>query len=212
MNCVEFWNEAERQPHRTSERDGHLAECPMCAARWKRQSALLTGLRALADDWRAVEAPLRVEGGLRAAFRVQAGGRRPVYRSGWAPVVLWASAAAATFTLALALMHPARLPVFSPGESASPHHGAVAPAETAAAEDSLDLENDFVPVPNAARIEPNEDVSLVRVEVPRSAMMAMGISVNSENASETVLADVVLGADGMARAVRLVADGPVLEE
>jgi hypothetical protein len=81
-------------------------------------------------------------------------------------------------------------------------------------EDSYGAESDFIPVPNAARIEPNEDVHLVRVEATRSAMMALGIVVGAENASDTVVADVVLGSDGMARAVRLVAngDGSLLEE
>jgi hypothetical protein len=81
-------------------------------------------------------------------------------------------------------------------------------------EESYGPDSDFIPVPNAARIEPNEDVNLVRVEVPRSAMMALGIVVSAENASDTVVADVVLGSDGMARAVRLVTNGDssLLEE
>jgi hypothetical protein len=81
-------------------------------------------------------------------------------------------------------------------------------------EDSYGPDSDFVPVPNAARIEPNEDVHLVRVEATRSAMMALGIVVGAENASDTVTADVVLGSDGLARAVRLVtnSDGSLLEE
>ena len=44
---------------------------------------------------------------------------------------------------------------------------------------------------------------MVRVEVPRSAIVAMGIPVNEDLAPEQVEADVVLGADGMARAVRV---------
>ena len=152
-----------------------------------------------------------MEAGLRAAFRVQTGGRRSVVHSRWTPVLVWASAAAATVALALVLIHPTRPSVVSPGQSASPR-GAAPAVEMAAADDSLDLENDFIPVPNAARIEPNEDVNLVRLEVSRSDMMAMGIPVSADNASETVLADVVLGADGMARAVRLVGDGSSLDE
>ena len=57
-------------------------------------------------------------------------------------------------------------------------------------------------MPNAARIEPNEDLNLVRVEVPRSAMIALGYAVSEDRASEPVEAEVVLGADGLARAVR----------
>ena len=38
-------------------------------------------------------------------------------------------------------------------------------------------------------------------------MIAMGIPVSEDRAAETLLADVALGPDGMARAVRLVNDG-----
>jgi hypothetical protein len=43
---------------------------------------------------------------------------------------------------------------------------------------------------------------IVRVEVPRSAMMALGYDVNPERAAETVEAEVTLGPDGQAREVR----------
>jgi hypothetical protein len=38
-------------------------------------------------------------------------------------------------------------------------------------------------------------------------MIAMGVSVGEDRATETVVADVALGPDGTARAVRLVSDG-----
>jgi hypothetical protein len=60
----------------------------------------------------------------------------------------------------------------------------------------------FVALPNAAEIGPNEDVNMVRVEVPRSAMIALGFEVNPEQVWQPVQADVMLGADGLARAVR----------
>jgi hypothetical protein len=63
-------------------------------------------------------------------------------------------------------------------------------------------ESGFIPLPNAAQIGPNEEVNLVRVEVPRSAMIALGYDVKPEEATESVQADVMLGTDGMARAVR----------
>jgi hypothetical protein len=38
--------------------------------------------------------------------------------------------------------------------------------------------------------------------VPRSTLVALGIAVNPDQASERVEADVLVGADGLARAVR----------
>jgi hypothetical protein len=61
---------------------------------------------------------------------------------------------------------------------------------------------EFIPLPNAARLAPSEDVNLVRVEVPRSTMIALGYPVAADRAAELVQADVVLGSDGLARAVR----------
>jgi hypothetical protein len=60
----------------------------------------------------------------------------------------------------------------------------------------------FLPLPGAGQLPAAEDVDMVRVELPRSAMMQVGIAVSPERAWETVQADVMLGADGMARAVR----------
>jgi hypothetical protein len=74
-------------------------------------------------------------------------------------------------------------------------------ALAAADEPQSDYEG-FIPLPNAARLADTEDVNVVRVEVPRSAMIALGLEVSPERASELVAADVMLGPDGLARAVR----------
>ena len=64
------------------------------------------------------------------------------------------------------------------------------------------LRDDFMPLPNAERFAPNEEINLVRMELPRSSMIALGFTVSEERESETVEADVMLDADGVARAVR----------
>jgi hypothetical protein len=43
----------------------------------------------------------------------------------------------------------------------------------------------------------------VRIEVPRSALVALGFEVSGEGSEEPVEADVMLDADGVARAVRV---------
>jgi len=69
-------------------------------------------------------------------------------------------------------------------------------------DDSADADSGFILLPNMERIGPNEDVNLVRVELPRSSMIAVGYAVSAERASEPVVAEVMLGADGLAHAVR----------
>jgi hypothetical protein len=221
MNCQEFWNSVpQRGREITEEQAAHADLCPACAAQWTSNGALAAGLRSVAEDLRHVAAPARVEAGLMAAYRAQAGLRRrkPVRPSLWTPVLAWAAAAAAMILLAGFLVRGGRPAGEKPGTVAAPHHTtqpgmecAAVPAAPAADadsdEDSSGLGDGFIRLPNAARIEPNEDVDVVRVEVPGSAIIAMGIPVSEDRASETLLADVALGPDGMARAVRFVNEG-----
>jgi len=48
------------------------------------------------------------------------------------------------------------------------------------------------------------DAQMVRVELPRSAMARFGLPVNMDRADQRVKADVLLGSDGLARAIRFV--------
>ena len=45
---------------------------------------------------------------------------------------------------------------------------------------------------------------VIRVDVPRSTLFAMGLNVPLENESPTVKADLLVGPDGVTRAIRLV--------
>jgi hypothetical protein len=83
-------------------------------------------------------------------------------------------------------------------EAAATDWSAVLPADIAGDEAA----GDFIPLPNADRLPQDEDMNVVRVEVPRSAMIALGYSVPADRASERVRAEVVMGSDGLARAVR----------
>lgn len=166
---------------------------------------LTAGLKAVAADLRRVEAPGRVEERLVAAFRERQTAVVPRVReprrAWWVPVAAWATAAAAgtALTVFLTRDHPA-VPVRQPARSmmqlavADPG----ADAEVISADDS-----GFILLPNAESISPNEEVDVVRVEVPRSAIVALGLPLTEETATEKVTADIALGADGLAHAVRI---------
>jgi hypothetical protein len=62
----------------------------------------------------------------------------------------------------------------------------------------------FMPLGYAGPINPQDGGQLVRVELPRSAMLSMGLPVNMDRYGERVKADVLLGPDGLARAIRFV--------
>ncbi len=208
MNCQEFWKTMPDSGHKPDQL-AHLRACPDCARGWEQQSALKAGLRRVAAEWSHVEAPAHLEARLTAAFRAHAGlgnARPPMPRQPrmWIPVVHWFAAAAAVLLVALPLVshrqpQPAHRNPIAGFESAMVMQ---APVEPALGDDSSDNNGDFIPLPNAAQLSPDEDVNLVRVQLQRSAMIPLGYDVSADRATEPVLAEVVLGADGRARAVR----------
>jgi hypothetical protein len=62
----------------------------------------------------------------------------------------------------------------------------------------------FYRLPDADRLPPLESVRIVRVELPVSSLRLMGFAVSEEPAGSSIQADVLLGQDGLARAVRFV--------
>jgi hypothetical protein len=199
MNCQEFW---ETMPELGSADERHLRECVVCAARMNQQRQLASGLRAVAATYQGVGAPARVEARLLAAFRAQAGmaaGVRPAVRR--APVFAWAAAVAAMIALGVFVSGGARPRVAQQTAARGVEAASLENTGAAASDTQSDYEG-FIPLPNAARLSENEEVNLVRVEVPRSAMIALGMEVSPERATELVAADVMLGPDGLARAVR----------
>ncbi len=74
----------------------HLRECAACTAAWEREHAVLAGLRTLRAEQSRVQAPVRVERRLIAAYQGHAGlgvNRVERMRPGWVPLVTWFSAA-----------------------------------------------------------------------------------------------------------------------
>ena len=80
------------------------------------------------------------------------------------------------------------------------------PGREVAAEAAGDREiaTDFIPLVQGGRFGQADGGHLVRVELPRSALVSFGLPVNFERAGGRVKADVLLGDDGIARAIRFV--------
>jgi hypothetical protein len=203
MSCSEFWNTAPESELDELSNHAHARECAACSARVQRLRGLTAGLRAMAADARETGAPPRVEAQLLAAFRAA---RTPSPKARvlpWRLRPVWALAAAAGVLFAAGVwLVPQR------GQAPAAHHRQPATVELAALDDANPsdavLDDGFIPLPNAERLEPGDDVNVVRMALPRSAMMAVGYDVSAEAASELVEADVALGPDGLARAVRFV--------
>jgi len=77
-------------------------------------------------------------------------------------------------------------------------------ANTAANTTADDIATDFIPLTYGADLNSMDSGHVVRVELPRTAMARFGLPVNAERAAEPVKADVLLGDDGLAQAIRFI--------
>lgn len=67
-----------------------------------------------------------------------------------------------------------------------------------------EVATDFMPIGYVNSLSLQDGGSVVRVELPRSTIVSMGFAVNMNRYGERVKADVLMGADGLARAIRFV--------
>ena len=79
--------------------------------------------------------------------------------------------------------------------------GRPAAAQPGADARAQEIATEFIPLGQYAQ---TEEGHLVRVELPRSALASFGLPVNAEAAGGRVKADVLLGEDGTARAIRFI--------
>ena len=70
--------------------------------------------------------------------------------------------------------------------------------------ETKELATDFVLVGYGNALDLQDGGQLVRVELPRSAMATFGLPMNMDRADERIKADVLVGTDGLARAIRFV--------
>ncbi|HEX8287650.1 MAG TPA: hypothetical protein VF556_06645 [Pyrinomonadaceae bacterium] len=63
---------------------------------------------------------------------------------------------------------------------------------------------EFYALAHGAPIEANEGLQIIRAELPRSSVFALGVNIPIENESEKIKTDLLVGADGVARAIRFV--------
>ncbi len=203
MTCQEFWDSMpELAPDGAPELGEHLRGCPACVAVLARQRQVAAGLRGLAAESRRVQAPARLEGRLMAAFRGEGGMTEiPLRARWWSPVAAWVAAAALITAAALLSLRSREA---QPLPATAPQMAAVDWTFGLAIEDAGGgtEEGEFIALPNAEQLPPPAQVNMVRVELPRSAMISLGYDVKAEEAGEMVEADIVLGSDGLARAVR----------
>ena len=210
MNCEEF---AIVGLDRDLDADGpdsavalkHLRSCPDCAALYESSRALRADLRELAQLTSDASAPSRVEMRLRQEFRTLHTTNKS---RGRLVVASWLLAAATLILVATSLVLWQR---HGAGNTAKTQQPSAQPAMVHSVANGPELggtliaENngeEFALIPGAI---PGmlDDTTVVRVQMERGSLGALGLSVNEEHASDVVQVDLLLGADGQPQAYRL---------
>lgn len=207
----------------------HARNCSRCAAQMGEQYRLTSDLRALGEEWGAAGAPEYVEARVLEAFRRgkhQAEESRPGRLRRW---LIWAMAAAASIAAmlvgfrtlappqpnehpAMAIKAPsAPIPAVEVAHSQpsrpvpSLRKRAVRrPRPKPFSAENREIATGFFPLPHGDSLPAMEVAPVVRVRLPRTVLLSFGLPMNEDRAAEPVLADVVLGPEGTARAIRFV--------
>jgi hypothetical protein len=216
MKCEEF--EAiglERSGLRMSELDAalraaaaeHAARCPSCAALQESWQEARIALQALRETTRDAETPQRVEMRLRQEFGMRhrtAKARSAVIFAAWAlatAAVLFAGVS--WWNWRLAQTHGNAV---SAGNSTKTN--ALPPSATpsdTSEEPTLIADNEvgeFTLLPGSLP-QDLDDSAIVRVGMQRAALSALGLPVNEERVSDWIQVDLLVGQDGLPKAVRL---------
>jgi hypothetical protein len=214
MKCEEF--EAiglERSGPRMSEHDAalrvaaaeHAAQCPNCAALQESWQEARIALQALRETTRDAETPQRVEMRLRREFGVRY--RAPRARSA-AIFAAWALATAAVLFAGVSWWNWKLAQNRHLDASAGNTVKTIAPAPLVANtsdEATLVADNelgDFTLLPGSLP-QDADDSAIVRVGMQRGALNALGLPVNEERVSDWIQVDLLVGQDGLPKAVRL---------
>jgi hypothetical protein len=77
-------------------------------------------------------------------------------------------------------------------------------SDAVATNHAREIATEFIPLTYSSGVSLQDGGQIVRVELPRSALVKFGLPVNVERLNEKVKADVWLGVDGFAHAIRFV--------
>lgn len=216
MKCEEF--EAiglERSGLRMSEVDAalrgaaseHAARCPTCAALQESWQETRMALRALRETTRDADTPQRVEMRLRHEFGMRHRLRRAravAFFAAWTlatAAVLFAGVS--WWNWRLTQTHGGAV---SAGNSVKSNAPTRAPAPSGTFDEvTLVADNeagDFTLLPGSLPQEV-DDSAIVRVGMQRGALSSLGLPVNEERVSDWIQVDLLVGQDGLPKAVRL---------
>lgn len=202
MTCTERTVElvecARRRAAPGRDLGAHLAACARCMERWEAERQLTDQFRIMRPRAAALMAPDTAREVLMRDF-AELHRRRPVR-----PWVFALGAAAAVFAAVLAgHMAGTRMrPAPAPATHGHEFRNGQAVVYEASADASALSSDDFIAVPYTPPLAQGELVRVVHADLYPEALASMGIDIDPEWAGD-IPADVVVGEDGIPRAVRI---------
>jgi len=216
MKCEEF--EAvglERSGLRTDELDAalrhaaaeHAAQCANCASLQESWQEARIALQALRETTRDAETPQRVEMRLRHEFGMR---HRTAKARSAGIFAAWALAAAAVLFAGVSwwnwrLAQTQHIDVSARNGVKTSVPAPAAPSMDTSEDATLVADNeagDFTLLPGSFP-QDLDDSAIVRVGLQRGALSALGLPVNEERVSDWIQVDLLIGQDGLPKAVRL---------
>jgi len=205
----------EGEPVQIAARE-HLRVCPRCAALHENWQTLQADLHAVGAETREAEAPARVEMRLRQEYRTR---HKTLKARRVAVLAGWSLAAAAVIVAAVSWInwrketpHGAvqqaavgmerETPGGNAGQGVNVNGTIPAGPEIGETLVASNDAGDFTLLPGSL---PGtlEDATVVRVQMQRGALDALGLTVNEERASDLIQVDLLVGDDGQPQALRL---------
>jgi len=202
----------------------HLEACPLCASRLQQQRALTAELRALAATTADAKPTDTLERRLLESFIKQHSGRSGATLAAgrarrWMPMaaavaiaigaITWWYVSGSRPTGHLTETAPSEIArdiTKNPAAEVAPNNSQ-AQTRTVPASRALRILQPagFAPLPGTATLPSFESGEIVRMEIPLASLPAYGIEIPADAGNRPVQADLLVGQDGKARAIRLVA-------
>lgn len=212
MTCEEFElagldleSFREDDPAHSAARE-HLRSCQRCAALHESWQTLRADLHAVGAETQEAEAPARVEMRLRQEFRTRHKTMKPRRAAVYAG---WTLAAAAVVLAAVSWINWRHENGKGTTESAGNSAQGVNTNRTTPAGPELgetivasNEAGEFTLLPGSLPGMPG-DATVVRVQMQRGALGALGLTVNEERAADLIQVDLLVGDDGQPQALRL---------
>ena len=182
----------------------HLDSCECCSNFLDEQMAVTDAVRTLGGP-HEIPAPAGLERHLLNEFDAAWPAKSRAWKWAWAPLL------AAAAMLLLFWQHPKPVPPMARISKPAPAVAAPAEARAPAAisrhakkRPAPAVSDPFIPIPYTMPLAPYERAQVMQVDMPVAELIAAGLPISATDQGALARADVLVGDDGRARAVRVI--------